>query len=965
MPTGTTAEVALNVVARDFASSTLRGIGRVGESLANRLTNAGRQMTMAFTVPFASAAGAAFKLAADFEKSMTLVEVAAQRGGETSKQLSQELRDLALETSKNTIFSLEETSTAMLELARAGIVTAKDMAQTLPDALDLAAAGQVEAEDATRALINILNQFGLGVEESTRVVDALAKTAVVSTTDVREMIQAFEYAGTTSDMMGLSIEDAATAIGIMSDAGVRGGRAGRTLRMMLKSLADPSEEAKDKLRELGITIADAQGNVLPFEQILKNLYKGLFEAHQVTRVVNSRFGVTAKQVEKASKFLDDYNSLLREHELAVTTAEMKGGRMAAGFGEGSEKLLRAQKQILGARRRLGDLNEKYEEARRVTAQARGELEQYYTTTVQLTQKQRNQAIGMIFGARAMEGVAAILKGGIKSWEQYQKEVASAATALEQARKVSDTLIGKLTQLKNILVVLAVDAVLPLVEAYVSPFLGLVVDLARSIDGINPKLVKFGIVTFGVAASIGPSLLLLGQFLRVLKLVTSPLGILTLGLSGLAGAWSINALGIREWVGEIVGASEFLSRASESAREFKTMLDAGIDPVTSLYIALRKLGPAGESLRSFLKDVRSEWPNLIDAFRIRDPQAILESLNKMFDSAEENLGALFDQLWRSAGETRDAFVANFRAWWAESGDEIVKGMIGLSDTLMAGFLRHVFMPLDRLFMDSFSALILGLARGLRTGRLQQEMTRALKGLGAGLEPKFPKTAVVLEEIRLMERENTENFKRQLRGEWQLFLMDTFGTLSWDVITTEMMADFLAGLITAGINVWQDFGEWLVGSFDESFRKEAWLYKYMWKAFYNFGKGLIDGLYQGLVDGLAAIRSFWEQSLAELRGQSPGGPPVGGGSGGGAGGFPRGGYQYGGSFIADRPTWALFGEGSRELVTAVPLELLAQQRGGGPSVTLQIGTLIGDRRSIAMLKSEVLDAIQREQRYGIVR
>ena len=57
-------------------------------------------------------------------------------------------------------------------------------------------------------------------------------------------LEALKYAGPIAGSLGVSMEETAAAIGIMSDAGVKGSQAGTTLRSAFTRLANPTKKAK-------------------------------------------------------------------------------------------------------------------------------------------------------------------------------------------------------------------------------------------------------------------------------------------------------------------------------------------------------------------------------------------------------------------------------------------------------------------------------------------------------------------------------------------------------------------------------------------------------------------------------------------------------------------------------------------------------------------------------------------------
>lgn len=67
------------------------------------------------------------------------------------------------------------------------------------------------------------------------------------------------------------METLAAATGIMTDAGLEGQQAGTTLRMAMIRLSDPPKEAAKEIERLGLTLQDANGDMLPFDNIVQQL----------------------------------------------------------------------------------------------------------------------------------------------------------------------------------------------------------------------------------------------------------------------------------------------------------------------------------------------------------------------------------------------------------------------------------------------------------------------------------------------------------------------------------------------------------------------------------------------------------------------------------------------------------------------------------------------------------------------
>jgi TP901 family phage tail tape measure protein len=268
----------------DQLSSKLAGHQKRIQKFGNDVAKVGRTLTIGLTLPILAMGGAALKSTADFEQSMLKVGSVSGATGETLQKLERQARDLGASTQ----FSAGEAAQGMFYLAQAGFSTDEIMS-AIPGTLDLATGAQMELGRASELTADILRGYQISAVETNRVVDLLANTANSTSTDVEGLAEAFKFIGPVAAGMKIPIEDTATAIGLLSNAGLKGAMAGTNLRGAISALIDPTREARGTLAKLGIPkekLIDAQGN-------LKNLgdtIKAFEESGATTADMLSIFG---------------------------------------------------------------------------------------------------------------------------------------------------------------------------------------------------------------------------------------------------------------------------------------------------------------------------------------------------------------------------------------------------------------------------------------------------------------------------------------------------------------------------------------------------------------------------------------------------------------------------------------------------------------------------------------------------
>lgn len=247
-------------------------------AMGSALTSVGAGMTLGITAPLLGIGAAAVKTGMDFDAQMSKVQAIS---GATSDEFGK-LRDMAIDLGSKTAFSASEAALGMENLASAGFTTTEIM-EAMPGLLDLAAASGADLATASEIASSAVRGFGLEASETAHVADVLAEASARTNAQVEDMGEAMKYIAPVANAMGMSIEETAAAIGIMSDAGIKGSQAGTSLRGALSRLAKPTSEATAVMKEYGMSFYDANGNMLSMQGIIGQLETGLAGLSQEQR----------------------------------------------------------------------------------------------------------------------------------------------------------------------------------------------------------------------------------------------------------------------------------------------------------------------------------------------------------------------------------------------------------------------------------------------------------------------------------------------------------------------------------------------------------------------------------------------------------------------------------------------------------------------------------------------------------
>lgn len=241
-------------------------------------------------------ATAAIGVGADFESGMS--QVAATMGITTeeiaagSEEFSK-LEAAAKEAGATTQFSATQAAEALNYMALAGYDADKSI-ETLPTVLNLAAAGGMDLATASDMVTDSMSALGDTAGTTESFVDKMTKTSQKSNTSVQQLGEAILTVGGTAKNLAGGVDEMNTVLGIFADNGVKGAEGGTALRNIILSLTAPTDSAREKMKELGLEVFDANGNMRPLNDTFNDLngILGTMTQGEQTEVLNNIFNKT-------------------------------------------------------------------------------------------------------------------------------------------------------------------------------------------------------------------------------------------------------------------------------------------------------------------------------------------------------------------------------------------------------------------------------------------------------------------------------------------------------------------------------------------------------------------------------------------------------------------------------------------------------------------------------------------------
>lgn len=307
----------------------LRSAQRKLRQFGARITAVGKQMALAGGM-MAAPLALSLRIGANFEDQMSKVKAVTSGTADEFDVLNRKAKELGRTTS----FTATQVAEGMVGLGRAGF-SRKEIDQSIDGLLNLARATDTEMAEATDIAAASLRQFNLEASEMDRVVDVLTATANGSAQILTDVGESLKFVAPLASEAGETIEQTAAALGVMANNGIKGSMAGTSLSRAYKNLA--SNNTQKLMNAIGVSVADASGNMRPMIDILKDIStatEGLGNKQRLA-VFEELFGrglaANIKLAQSGLKFDDMFDAIQNSGGLAAKTAKEMDNNLGGSF----------------------------------------------------------------------------------------------------------------------------------------------------------------------------------------------------------------------------------------------------------------------------------------------------------------------------------------------------------------------------------------------------------------------------------------------------------------------------------------------------------------------------------------------------------------------------------------------------------------------------------------------------------
>jgi TP901 family phage tail tape measure protein len=330
-----------------------RSSASLGERMTRGLATVGTALTAGVTLPLVGIGTTAAKVAADFESQMNVLTVAARSSGTGLEDLRQAALAVGADTELIGI-SAAEAADAMTNFYKAGLDTTDifgdlegylegniSLTGALRAAVDLAAASELDLAQASDVVAIAMATFGLSAEDAGRIADSFVGSADASLASVGDLAQAMINFGPTAASFGFTLEQANTALALLSTRGIKGAEAGTALKSMLTNMMSNTNAVKDAWRDLGVSLYDSEGAMRALPDVIGDLETAMAgmteqQRNQYIQTLAGTYGMKALQtlLAEGKSGWDDMTASIED---AATAQEVANAR-TQGFHSAMEQL---------------------------------------------------------------------------------------------------------------------------------------------------------------------------------------------------------------------------------------------------------------------------------------------------------------------------------------------------------------------------------------------------------------------------------------------------------------------------------------------------------------------------------------------------------------------------------------------------------------------------------------------------
>jgi TP901 family phage tail tape measure protein len=187
--------------------------------------------------------------------------------------LKQEILDLSL--NPNLTVNVTQAAEAIQLLGQNGLTTSQILGGAAESTIAMANATGADFGTAANIATGAMQNFNLQASDLEQVADGITGVLVASKFDANDYALALANAGEIANSTGVSLSDFNAIIASTASSFSSGSDAGTSLKTLLQRFANPTDESKQAMADLGISVFDSSGKMREMGDIVGDLNKAL------------------------------------------------------------------------------------------------------------------------------------------------------------------------------------------------------------------------------------------------------------------------------------------------------------------------------------------------------------------------------------------------------------------------------------------------------------------------------------------------------------------------------------------------------------------------------------------------------------------------------------------------------------------------------------------------------------------
>ncbi|WEG14157.1 phage tail tape measure protein [Pullulanibacillus sp. KACC 23026] len=287
------------------SSTVFNNISSRADAAAKKLKDFGKTMSMSVTLPVAGALAESAKTYIEFNQQLTQMKSLLNDGSVDAATLNKEIKTLGSNTQKwaqSYGESTKDINDGEEELIKKGY-TYNQVIGAMPSLLNAARASGDDFTTVMSISTSALEQFNLKASDTAtmtkntqRVTDSLSYVANKTAAGFNDLGVALTYVGPVAHSVGYSLEDTASALGLLANNGIESDKAGTALRGAISRMLKPTKQSAAAFEEMGLSTDKMKKGFYSLPDLLDTINKntqGMTKAEKA-HLITQAFGVQAQ-----------------------------------------------------------------------------------------------------------------------------------------------------------------------------------------------------------------------------------------------------------------------------------------------------------------------------------------------------------------------------------------------------------------------------------------------------------------------------------------------------------------------------------------------------------------------------------------------------------------------------------------------------------------------------------------------